>query len=287
MCRFLSDLEEGPRIVGIDLPGSAAWECGSLHAVDLCDADTVSQVLHSVKPDYVIHLAGTFGTENYHELLRVNVLSLVSLLEAVRRHVPHATVVTTGSAAEYGSASSNRLPLTEQTECLPITPYGLSKQLASEIALFYWRVHNLSVAIVRPFQLIGSGVTTRLAPGAFAEQIKRAVADGTRTIKVGNLGSYRDFLDIHDAVEAIWSLCLNPAPGEIFNLCSGSPTRIADLLSLMIEQCDSNINVEIDQSRVRGRTEISCIYGSSQKLRSHCGWMPKRKLEDSVAEMFQ
>jgi len=254
--------------------------------MDLFSAKDVVELIKQSKPDYIIHLAGTFGTEDSQEIYKVNVLSIATLLEAARSHVPDVVMVAAGSAAEYGRIEPGQLPVDEQTPCRPVMSYGLSKYLATQIAMYYYRVHNICVMIVRPFQLIGKGATSRLAPGAFAEQLKQTTAKNSNVIRVGNLESSRDFLDVHDAVEAIWMLCRKPAAGEIFNLCSGSPTKIADLLEMMIKSSGLDVKVEVDSSRLRGGADVAKIYGSFQKLKEHCGWSPKRSLQDSVSKIF-
>jgi GDP-4-dehydro-6-deoxy-D-mannose reductase len=192
-----------------------------------------------------------------------------------------------GSAAEYGKIKAEQLPVTETMPCQPVTVYGLSKLLATQVSLYYHRVHGLNVMIVRPFQLIGKGVTSRLAPGAFAEQLKRAILDKSNIIKVGNLETSRDFLDVHDAVKAIWMLCQKSSAGQIFNLCSGKPVKINDLLNMMIGNCGQHLKIEIDPSRLRGTSDVSTVYGSFEKIKQHCGWCPKRCLADSISDMFK
>jgi len=162
----------------------------------------------------------------------------------------------------------------------------LSKQLATQIALYYFRVHNMCTMIIRPFQLIGNGITSRLVPGAFAQQLKQVIVEERDVIKVGNLHSYRDFLDILDAVEAVWALCQKPIGGEVFNLCTGKAVKICDLLQLMIDHSGAKVKIEIDQSRFRKDNDVYHIYGTYQKISQHCGWRPKIALTQSVKEMF-
>lgn len=285
MCRYLRRME-GLSITGVDVKKDVSIDVDSFVIADLTDSTMVSNIVEETKPDYVIHLAGLFGTDDINEIYRANVLSITSLLEAVRRHTPESVVVTAGSAAEYGRVSSGQIPVTEEMICEPVTSYGLSKLLATQIALHYHKIHGISVTIFRPFQLIGKGVTTQLAPGTFAEQLKQAIAQGSDVIEVGNLDSYRDFLDVLDAVECIWALCLKPAPGQIFNICSGVPMKMADLLQAMTEFCGKSIRIKINPALLRGKADVSIIYGSCQKVADHCRWQPRRTLQDSIAAMF-
>jgi GDP-4-dehydro-6-deoxy-D-mannose reductase len=286
MCDYLNGLKPRPNIIGVDVKDTLFESCDSVYKVDLSSVNDVMELFKRSKPDFIIHLAGVFDTGYYHEIHKANVLSIAALLESACQYLPDVVMVAAGSAAEYGRIEPHQLPVDEETLCQPITPYGLSKYLATQIAMYYHRVHNINTTVVRPFQLIGKGLSPLLAPGAFAEQLKQVIAKGSKVIKVGNLESSRDFLDISDAVEAIWALCQKPAPGQIFNLCSGKPTKIADMLDMMIASCGVDINVEVDPSRLRGRADVNTVYGSCEKLRKHCGWQQRTPLEKSVAAMF-
>lgn len=287
MCDYLAGFKQKVVTIGTDIVDCDKVNCDSFHKIDLSHADDVARLIEQTKPDYIIHLAGTFGTKDFQEIYRVNVLSMSALLEAACEFVPNVVIIAMGSAAEYGRVEAYQLPVDEQTVCQPAMPYGLSKNLATHIAMYYHRVHDICVTIARPFQLIGRGVTSRLAPGAFAQQLQQAITEGLDIIKVGNLESSRDFLDIHDAVEAIWMLCQKPAGGQIFNLCSGQPTKMADLLQTMIDCSGAKVRIEIDHGRLRGKADVSKVYGSYEKIKAHCGWCPKRCLADSISDMFK
>lgn len=287
MCEYLCSLKDRLEVIGTDIIASESKPCDTFYQVDLSSGIDTGELIKKTQPDYVIHLAGTFGTNDSQEIYGVNILSATALLEAVRIHKSDAVVIIAGSAAEYGKVTDAQLPVTEKTLCQPVTAYGLSKLLTTQIALYYHRVHSLNVMIVRPFQLIGKGVSARLAPGAFAEQLKRAISDGSNVIKVGNLESRRDFLDIRDAVEAIWALCQKPDAGECFNICSGKPIKMADLLKMMITCADVDIKMEIDPERQRGTSDINTIFGSYKKLQNHCGWQPRTSLAISIHRIFE
>ncbi|MBN1844588.1 MAG: GDP-mannose 4,6-dehydratase [Sedimentisphaerales bacterium] len=284
LAAFLDGLASRPRIAGLDLAASATAVCDEFYSVDLSDTAKVAEVIRRFRPDCIIHLAGTFAKDSWPRVYQDNVLSLVSLLEAARADVPQAVLITAGTAAEYGRLRPDQSPVTETCPCQPISPYGLSKRLATEIAQYYHRVHGLAVMVVRPFQLIGKGVSAALAPGAFARQLRQATTGQTRQIEVGNLQSVRDFLHVQDAVEAIWTLCQKPAPGEVFNLCSGRPTKMADLLAAMIRQCRLEVTIQEDPRRLRGAGDVPVMYGSYRKIQEHTGWAPRLSLEEGIAD---
>ena len=287
MASYLRSLESDIVLIGTDIISvmDSTWD--QFYAIDLSDSDSVRTLIRKEAPDYVIHLAGIFGTDNIQLTYQANVLSVVTLLESIRQYCPQAVFLAAGSAAEYGRVDSEKMPICEDSPCCPVTQYGQSKYLATLTVQYYHRVYNLCTMVVRPFQLIGKGVTENLAPGAFARRLIEAKKTGSRTISVGNLESSRDFLDIHDAVRAVWNLCEKPAPGEIFNLCSSNPVKMSELLGLMISINGLDVHPSIDQSFLRGKADVSIVYGSFKKIREYCGWEPRKELVQSVQEMFE
>ncbi len=287
VCAFLSTQPERPRVYGVDVVVPIHPDCDWFRAVDVTDNNAVMEVVRSIAPDYVVHLAGVFGGGDAQETYRINVLSMTALMEAVRKHTPRALVVAAGSAAEYGLVPEDRMPIVESMPCHPVSPYGLSKLLATETALHYFCAYGVQVSIARPFQLLGRGITPKLAPGAFALQLAQALTGGREVIKVGNLESKRDFVDVRDFAEAMWALCRHPAPGEVFNVCSGKGVRIGTLLEEMIEASGARVSCERDPARLRGQADATVMIGDFHKIEAHCGWRPRRGLRQSIETMFE
>lgn len=285
LVRYIRDHTTDVCLYTTDCINGSNYYSDNFFEVDFTQDKQVLKVVEMIKPDCIIHLAGLFGSSDPLMVYEANVTSLLILLEAVRQICPSTILLAAGSAAEYGTVSSEQLPISENTPCLPVSIYGQTKHLATQIADFYHRVHGLSVMIFRPFQLIGKGVSPKLAPGAFAEQVLSALTHNDPVIKVGNLESFRDFLDVADAIKAIWLLCQKPAPGKLFNICSGRPTQMAELLDQMIKVAGAQVKVVIDPTKLRGNDDVSVVYGSYSRIYQHCGWEPKVSLIDSIRVM--
>lgn len=286
MCCCLSSIGQELKVIAVDMLQNTDCPCDRFCLAECADAEKIKGIIEETKPDFIIHLAGTFGSGDVQSIYRTNVLSMTALLEAMRLIVPSSVFVSAGSAAEYGKIKADNLPVTEDNLCSPVMPYGLSKYLATQIAQYYHRVHSLCTMVVRPFQLIGKGVTDRLAPGAFARRLLDAKRAGLSEIQVGNLDSSRDFMDIQDAVRAIWMLCEKPAPGEIFNLCSGWPVKMGELLALMQTVLGTDIRPVVENAYLRGNADVDMVYGSYEKIKKHCGWTPQTPLEQSVKDLL-
>ena len=90
-----------------------------------------------------------------------------------------ARVVVVGSAEQYGAVDADGGPITEDTECRPLSPYGVSKMQAEEVALTADRDLGLGVVCVRAFNHTGPGQSSSfLVPGLAARHRGRRTSRG-------------------------------------------------------------------------------------------------------------
>ena len=234
----------------------------NLEIVNTLDEYTVQEIIKRIKPDYIINLIGLFHAASYHEFIQTNVEISRHILEAVLKSgALKARLLFMGSAAEYGAVTENPIP--EQALTMPVSLYGLSKVFQTHLIRYYYQAHGVQSIVARTFNLTGEGISASLSVGNFQKQIDAAL-DGD-TIMVGNLDPERDFLQVETAVELFMQLLSNGNPGEVYNVCSGKPKRIGDLLTDMIRKSGKNLDIEISPKLLR-ENDISRIYGDRGKL---------------------
>jgi len=233
-----------------------------IEVVDALDDFAVLELLRKIRPDYIVNFIGLFRAASYQELIRSNVEISHNILQAVvDTNALETRLLFIGSAAEYGAASVN--PVLEQDPSMPVSLYGLSKVFQTHLVRFFHQAHRVKSVIARTFNLTGKGISTSLSVGNFQTQID-AAQDGD-TIKVGNLDPERDFLEVETAVALYMDLLRHGKAGEAYNVCSGKPIRIGDLLADMIARSGKTLVLEVSPQLLRGN-EISRIYGSRAKL---------------------
>lgn len=236
----------------------------NVHIGDITNDLFVKDLIAAIKPDYIINLAGTFISSSFDILFKHNVSGSKNILDAVLYcNHPIKKILLIGSAAEYGFPERN--PVNETNKALPVSTYGLTKYFQTEVASYYYRVHHLPVIIARTFNIIGKGLSEVLSIGNFLRQIEKA-EDGS-TIEVGNLNTYRDFLDIEQVIAHYWTLLNHGKPGEIYNVCSGTPTKMEEILKKLIQDSGKKIKYLIREDLLK-RMDLSIIYGSPEKLKS-------------------
>jgi GDP-4-dehydro-6-deoxy-D-mannose reductase len=248
---------------------------------------TLCPIILVARPHYVFHLAGVTAADEPATFYNVNTAYAATLLRALEKSGYHnCPVLLAGSAAEYGEVANKHLPITESQTPRPYSHYGISKLAQTQLGLAEARLTR-PVIIVRPFNIIGAHMPAHLVVQSLALQIVDILCGRSLAVRVGNLQSARDFIDVADVVEFYWRLIQAPAAyGEIFNVCSGIPVKISDLLSKMIELVNAHIEIEVDPSRFKP-VDIPLNYGSPEKLFGFLGCGLKTSLESSLKQILE
>lgn len=254
-------------------------------ACDLLDPKAARALVLRSRPDCVFHLAGLPHAGSPGELRLAHAQTTIHLLEALRvsPESSRAAVIISGSAQEYGPARGGR-PLREDAPLSPTNDYGRSKAEQSLLALWYGERFHMDVRIARVFNLVGPGMSPRNALGSFARQVARIEKGLNKPpLKVGDLSSRRDYVDVRDAARALAAVARRGAPGEIYNVCSGTARPARELLDFLLSLADRSIRTEAAPPR-RKAGDPSCILGDRSKARAALGWVPRVPIERSVRD---
>lgn len=206
--------------------------------LDITDARAVEATIKTVAPDMVMHLAAVSSFHSAkrdpHQAWAVNLHGTLHLAEALLKHVPHSTLVFASTSEAYGEAfNRSASALDERAPLLPRSLYAATKA-AADLALGQMAYDGLNAVRFRPFNHTGPGQSPDFVVPAFAAQIARIEAGlAEPVIDVGNLDAQRDFLDVRDVITAYETVLLGHAAvqGAVFNLSSGRPRLIGDILN--------------------------------------------------------
>jgi len=207
---------------------------GTFHPCDLSDPAAVGELLRTIRPRRIYHLAGTF-TNEYPADFRSNVDTTRHLLEAVRQDGGPVRLLLIGSAAEYGCVRAEVNPLHEEQPLAPVSLYGWTKACQTLLMGYYLRVHASDVVMARLFNLSGSGASNRLLVGRLEEQLQQFLAGKLREITVGALDAVRDYLPVEKAASQLERIMLSGLSGQVYHVASGVPVRMRDLLDQLLQ----------------------------------------------------
>jgi GDP-4-dehydro-6-deoxy-D-mannose reductase len=275
---------------------AAAWPDSVLvpGAADLRDADAVAASVAAARPDVCVHLAAvaTVAAARGDEARcwDVNLHGSLRLAHAILRHAPECRLLFVSSADAYGGAGPSGAPLDEDAPLAPRNVYAATKA-AADLALGAMAGQGLRVARLRPFNHTGPGQSADLVIAAFARQIARIEAGlQPPQLAVGNLDTWRDFLDVRD-VCAAYVACIarfDSLPmGAILNIGSGRALRIGDVLAELLALSGVTAEVRAEASRTRANEVVHTV-ANPARARDWLGWQPtvpwSRTLADVLAD---
>lgn len=280
----------GHRVVGTSRQPKAS--SGHLRC-DLTMADSVEETVSQVRPEWIIQCGAATASRDARELYGTHIFGTLNVLQAVAKHAPQTRVLLMGSAAEYGAAPLEWLPLTEDRPAQPASFFGASKLAQTELAQAAAQEMKLKLVSVRPFNVIGPGLpdiyfATSLARRLLAQH-KQGTATGTE-FEVTNASATRDFVDVRDVATACLKLLARAedqwpnAACEIFNICTGRETTLMDVATVLGNAAGGLKPIAGGAHASRGGISRSC--GSAAKLTAATGWSPQISWQQSLNDLW-
>lgn len=250
---------------------------------DIRDVSFVKTSLADV--DVVVHFAAVtsvpFSVKNPDLTFDVNLFGTLNLIKAsIKENVSKFVFVS--SCAVFGNPEV--LPVREDQRTNPISPYAESKLIAERYILGFQERNLLRSVVLRFFNVYGprqgmndySGVITR-----FIECVKQKAplliyGDGSQT---------RDFVNVHDVVEAVLASVKNGnTEGEVFNVGSGTPTSIKELAETVLDL--AGLDLEVRDEKLRAG-DIKDSYSDISKAKKVLGYEPQVSLRDGLRILLE
>jgi UDP-glucose 4-epimerase len=253
---------------------------------DIMNKEKITEIIRICKPDSCVHLAAKISVPESildpYSTMSVNVTGTLNVLEACRRNSVKRFVFAS-SAAVYGHV--NTLPIPENTELKPISPYGASKVAAEKIVSAYANLHFFkSIISLRFFNVFGVGQSDEYA--GVISKFKERIQDGSSPVIYGDGNQQRDFVSVGDVVDSI-VVSMNPPLGVTegtFNIATGMPTSIYDLANIMTRIMGKPALRPIYKKAAEGDIRLS--YADTTKTNNVLNFIAKRDLENSLHEFI-
>jgi GDP-4-dehydro-6-deoxy-D-mannose reductase len=275
----------GDDIIGLSRSGEVA--SGEGWAVDLRDLASTREAVRDAQPEAVYHLAALSSVgrswEDPAETVTENTATSVNVLEAVRHEAPDARVIWVSSCEIY--AAQQPLPIPEDGELGPATPYAVSKTAGDLLARVYAEAHRLDIVRVRPFNHAGPGQRPIFILSSLARQAAQARRSDAETVRIvtGNPNTRRDFTDVRDVVRA-YRLLAEQGNTGVYNVSTGTSVSTTDHIDLLAELiAPTRIDHVVDPALVRAH-EVMDRRGSHERLTADTGWNPEIPLRQTLAD---
>ena len=267
-------LTQGYKVTILKRSTSDTWRINHvLGRVNVFDIDKVSidSVFVNNSVDVVIHLA-TFYRKNdastdVEDMIKSNVTFPSVLLEAGIRSGLKG-FINTGTFFEYDCSC---LPVNESNDLKPFNFYAKTK-LAFDVLLNSYR-DDLNVITLRLFSPYGPKDNDKVIPHI----IKKALIGAEINLSEGL--QKLDFTYCEDVVgaylKAVALINNGKNVSETFNIGTGRPHSIREIVSILEEEMDTRLNVKWAPPF---RNDFDIVYSDVKKTSTVLGWHPRSSI---------
>ena len=252
-----------------------------LELVSLLDKEKLMEIIKRYKPNIIVHLAAIalVTHDNVGEIYNVNVQGTENLLEVTQEYCDKGTrVILASTAGVYGNQNVDKYR--EDLSYNPANHYSYSKMITEYISKQY--KEDLDIVTIRPFNIIGVGQSEKFLVPKLVEHF----ADKKEKLSVGNISSFRDYVDVEYCAEVIMELISRKKLDfDILNICSGIPTNGEMIIQLLQEITDFKPDIEISSEFVR-KNEVWRMIGDTTRLWEFMNNKKSQSVKDILVKML-
>jgi nucleoside-diphosphate-sugar epimerase len=243
---------------------------------DLNKADLVSLFRGATCVCHLAAQAGvrrSWGREFYH-YTEANILATQRVLEALRE-LDSPRLVHSSSSSVYGETKD--LPMKEEHQLNPVSPYGATKLSAEHLCELYRVNFGIDYRALRYFTVYGP----RQRPDmAFSRFITSALSGGAVEV-FGDGKQTRDFTYVADAVEANLLAMKYEGSERIFNIGGGSRTSVLGVIDLIGQETGHRLDVRFLD---RAKGDVTDTWADTSRARMELGFHPTVPIDDGIRE---
>lgn len=247
------------------------------YKVDITNLKQISPIFKGAS--FVFHLAALprvqFSIDDPIKTHQVNVNGTLNVLMAAKE-AKVKRVIYSASSSAYGE--QKKLPLKEDMQSKPLSPYGFQKYSGEHYCRIFSSVFGLETVCLRYFNVYGKGMSEKgsYLP-VFVIFLKQKKENKPLTI-IGDGKQKRSFTHVDDVVSANISAAksLKAGKGEVINICANKAYSINEVAKLI-----SNNIIYLPERN----GEIKISLGSNVLARKLINWKPKIDLKMGLEEL--
>ncbi len=241
-----------------------------LHEVDLTDKASLIDMVQTVRPDWVFHLAayGAYSSQtDLDQMVQTNVIGTLNLVEACLQ-VGIESFINAGSSSEYGF--KDHAPA-EDASVDPNSSYSVTKLTASQFCRYRSQASGTPLTTLRLYSVYGAfEEPTRLLPTLIVKGLAGELPP------LVNPTIARDYVYIEDVSDAFLQVAQAEEPelGAIYNVGSGVQTSLSDV----VEVARDLLHIEAEPqwgSMPDRRWDTSIWVADHRRISAALGWQPK------------
>lgn len=247
--------------------------------IQVCDLSDYESFTTSERFDAMIHMAWSGGMDRWNIDLNLHSARQCAMAVQLAARLGCHTFIGTGSQAECGHQTS---PLSSDTRCTPITPFGAAKNLARDLA-------RIEASKVQGMRFIWARILSIYGP---RDRETAMVTATLRKLIHGVLPEFSsgeqiwDFLYADDAARALADMLEYGREGQIYVVGSGDARPLRYYLAALVRPFG------VDLSQCLGKVEAvastpQLLVADNAQMREHLGWVPRIDFHEGVARTIE
>jgi UDP-glucose 4-epimerase len=250
--------------------------------IDIADPKLLDSAFSRFKPQVVVHTAAQVMLRRSIDEpvfdASTNILGTINVLESCRKHDVRKIIYTATGGACYGEPTV--LPVREDAEKMPLSPYGVSKYSAELYVQAYAKNYGFDHLILRFGNVYGprDDPANKRIMSIFVDSLLNnkefaIFGDGKQT---------RDFLYVKDIAKIVGRYVNRSSNGSTYNLASGKGISINQVYSAVSTALHMKKKAK-HVSAVAG--EVRFIFLDIAKAKKDLGFIPtpfKQGVVDTV-----
>ena len=242
---------------------------------DLFDKTTWYSLINS-KPKILILISWP-NLPNYNKRLHMTenlptMISLIDSLEYLKK------VLVAGTCYEYGDASGL---LSENLPTRPNTIYGLSKDSLRRYLDIHSKTNSYDFIWGRIFYPYGQHQNKN----SLFPSLIRAIQSNSQSFPMGSGTQIRDFINVKTVAEIILYLVLHHDAQGIYNIGSGQPHQLKDIVSRITLLMESEIKINYGSYPDRN-SEPKEFWADISRIQSLGFVFPELNLAEDIIKEF-
>lgn len=248
----------------------------TVHNIDTRHAFEVGDLIRSIRPDYLIHLAAlplaNISNDISEEASGTVISATLTLMELIRRFSPYTKLVFASSSMVYGNFQQPLIDEDHPTK--PMSIYGAVKLAGEVLVEGFCRKNELQYCIIRPSAVYGPTDLNRRVVQAFLDDARRGLP-----LVINGRDSVLDFTYVDDIATGFFLGAIkDESAGEIFNVTSSDPHTIGQLAELIMDYFPTTEMIYREHERgvpKRGGLDVS-------RAKEKLGYIPKYTLKEGL-----
>ena len=243
----------------------------SCHQVDVCEPGPTSELMRSLRPDVIFHLAGSVSASRdvsqVLPSLQANTVATINVLSA-------ATEVGTGRVVTIPSLEE---PVLGGDDAVPPSPYAASKWAAGGYARMFHALYGTPVVGARIMMMYGPAQSpSKLVPYVASCLLRGEVP------RIGSPDRAVDWVYGSDVADGLVAAALaEGVEGCTLDLGSGTLVPIREVVERLVALVDPSLRPEMAPASDRPLEPVRV--GRADETAAAVGWRASTSLEEGLA----